>query len=141
MERSDFRFSRRDVRAWAPWGDTVLKKHLGRLEDMEYLLVHRGGRGQSFVYELVFERGENPFKPQLPGLINVYDLRETGDSLICVDFLFPDQVQLEVVRLVVAIGRSRLSRPSDHPPAIEPLRHLVQECLPATRWPGVCTTP
>jgi hypothetical protein len=49
MERSDFRFSRRDVRAWAAWGDTVLKKHLGRLEDMEYLLAHRGGRGQSFV--------------------------------------------------------------------------------------------
>ena len=76
MERSDFRFSRRDVRAWAQWGDTVLKKHLGRLEDMEYLLAHRGGRGQSFVYELVFERGENPLKPQLPGLINVYDLKK-----------------------------------------------------------------
>jgi DNA primase len=56
-ERSDFRFSRRDVRAWVAWGDTVLK-HLGRLEDMEYLLAHRGGRGRSFVYELVFERGE-----------------------------------------------------------------------------------
>jgi DNA primase len=76
MERSDFRFSRRDVRAWAAWGDTVLKKHLGRLEDMEYLLAHRGGRGQSFVYELVFERGENPLKPQLPGLINMYDLKK-----------------------------------------------------------------
>ena len=28
------------------------KLHLHRLEELEYLLVHRGGRGQSFVYEL-----------------------------------------------------------------------------------------
>jgi hypothetical protein len=77
MERADFRFSRRDVRAWAQWGDTVLKKHLGRLEDLEYLVVHRGGRGQSFVYELLFVRGESPSKPHLPGLIDVYDLKKS----------------------------------------------------------------
>jgi hypothetical protein len=71
MERTDFRFSRRDVRAWAPWGDTVLKKHLGRLEDLEYLLVHRGGRGQSFVYELLFDGQGMDGKPWLPGLIDV----------------------------------------------------------------------
>ena len=77
MERADFRFSRRDVRAWSQWGNTVLKKHLGRLEDLEYLLAHRGGRGQSFVYELVFVRGDSPSKPQLPGLIDVYDLKKS----------------------------------------------------------------
>jgi DNA primase catalytic core len=71
MERSDFRFSRRDVRAWAPWGDTVLKKHLARLEDLEYLLVHHGGRGQSFVYELLFDGQGADGKPWLPGLIDV----------------------------------------------------------------------
>ena len=70
MERSDFRFSRRDVRAWAPWGDTVLKKHLGRLEDLEYLLLHRGGRGQSFIYELLFDGQGADGKPWLPGLID-----------------------------------------------------------------------
>lgn len=37
MERSDFRFSRRDVRALTGWGDTQLKIHLHRLEEMEYL--------------------------------------------------------------------------------------------------------
>jgi DNA primase catalytic core len=73
MERADFRFTRRDVRAWSAWGDTVLKKHLGRLEDMEYLAAHRGGRGQSFVYELVFAPGEDPSKARLPGLIDIYD--------------------------------------------------------------------
>ena len=74
MERSDFRFSRRDVRVWAAWGDTVLKKHLGRLEDLEYLLVHRGGRGQSFVYELLFDGHGADGKPWLPGLIDVDSL-------------------------------------------------------------------
>jgi DNA primase len=40
------------VREYAQWGHTQLKVHLHRLEEFEYLIVHRGGRGQSFVYEL-----------------------------------------------------------------------------------------
>jgi hypothetical protein len=54
VERSDYRFSRRDVRDATGWGDTQLKIHLSRLVELEYLLVHRGGRGQSFVFELVY---------------------------------------------------------------------------------------
>ena len=50
--REDFRFSRRDVRDATQWGHTQLKIHLHRLEELEYLIVHRGGRGQSYVYEL-----------------------------------------------------------------------------------------
>lgn len=57
IERSDFRFSRKHARAWTSWGDSALKKDLARLEDMEYLLMHRGGRGQSFVCDLVFQPG------------------------------------------------------------------------------------
>jgi len=57
MDRSDYRFSRKDVRDSTGWGHTQLKVHLHRLEELEYLLVHRGGRGQSFVYELLY-RGE-----------------------------------------------------------------------------------
>jgi len=75
MERRDFLFSRRDVRQYTGWGDTQLRIHLGRLEDLEYLLVHRGGRGQSFVYELVFERNANDERPILPGLIDIEKLR------------------------------------------------------------------
>jgi DNA primase catalytic core len=52
IERSDFRFSRRDVRHATNWGNTQLKLHLHRLEEHEFLIVHRGGRGQNFVYEL-----------------------------------------------------------------------------------------
>jgi DNA primase catalytic core len=50
--RTDYRFSRRDVREHTQWGHTQLKIHLHRLEELEYLAVHSGGRGQSYVYEL-----------------------------------------------------------------------------------------
>ncbi len=71
MERPDYRFSRRDVRAFTGWGDTQLKVHLQRLEELEYLLIHRGGRGQSIVYELMFTRPADGGKPVLGGLIDI----------------------------------------------------------------------
>jgi DNA primase catalytic core len=74
MARSDFRFSRRQLREVTGWGDTQLKVHLGRLTEMEYLIVHRGGGGsQRFGYELAYERGAGN-GPFLPGLINAHDL-------------------------------------------------------------------
>jgi DNA primase catalytic core len=74
MERADYRFSRRDVRAATGWGDTQLKIHLHRLEELEYLLIHRGGRGQSIVYELMFTRPTDGGKPVLGGLIDIEKL-------------------------------------------------------------------
>jgi DNA primase catalytic core len=74
MERTDYLFSRRDVRHCTGWSDAQLKRHLHKLEDLEYLIVHRGGRGQSFVYELYFECPEDPSRPFLPGLIDVEKL-------------------------------------------------------------------
>ena len=79
IERSEFRFSRREVREYTHWGDTQLKLHLHRLEELEYLIVHRGGRGQSFVYELFFERQAEPSKRVLPWLYN-YDLKKSGSE-------------------------------------------------------------
>jgi DNA primase catalytic core len=88
MERSDYRFSRRDVRAYTGWGDTQLKVHLHRLEEMEYLLIHRGGRGQSMVYELMFARPSDGGRPVLGGLIDVdalskhrYDEKKSGQTV------------------------------------------------------------
>jgi DNA primase len=85
IERPDFRFSRKDVRAFTKWSDSQLKRHLHRLEELEYLLVHHGGRGQSFVYELAFERQDDSGRPVLPGLIEVeklsgytYDAKKSG---------------------------------------------------------------
>jgi hypothetical protein len=77
MERAEYRFSRRMVRHWTQWGDSALKKHLSRLEEMEYLIVHRGGRGQSMVYELYFERDAEG-NPIVPGLAtNSYDEKKS----------------------------------------------------------------
>jgi hypothetical protein len=78
MERTDYRFSRRDVRHYTGWSDGQLKRHLHKLEELEYLIVHRGGRGQSMVYELYFERPADLNEPFLPGLINVEKLRTCG---------------------------------------------------------------
>jgi DNA primase catalytic core len=67
VERLDYRFTRATVRQSTGWGDSQLKKHLSRLEDLEYLALHRGAPGQSFVYALNFEMDEQG-KPVLPGL-------------------------------------------------------------------------
>jgi DNA primase catalytic core len=85
IERADFRFSRRDVREFSKWSDSQLKRHLHRLEELEYLIVHRGGRGQSMVYELFFENQGANRQPFLPGLIDPeaakkdsYDKKKSG---------------------------------------------------------------
>jgi DNA primase len=76
MRRAQHRFSRRDVRESVKWGDTQLKIHLARLVELEYLLVHRGGRGQSFEYELLFDGETQANTPHVSGLIDVDSLTE-----------------------------------------------------------------
>src|SRR5579884_2042291 len=81
MERSDFRFSRRDVRQYTGWSDPQIKRHLHKLEELEYLIVHRGERGQSYVYELYFERPADPRQLFLPGLsFQAYDAKRDGQK-------------------------------------------------------------
>jgi DNA primase catalytic core len=72
--RAQHRFSRRQVREITKWGDTQLKIHLARLVELEYLLVHRGGRGQSFEYELLYD-GAAEGSAHVSGLIDVEALR------------------------------------------------------------------
>ena len=52
---------------------------MARLVEMEYLLSHRGGRGQSFVYELVYDGGPASTRPHLSGLIDVAQLARDYD--------------------------------------------------------------
>jgi DNA primase len=84
MNRGDYRFSRREVREHNNWSDTALKVHLSRLVEMEYLLVHRGGRGQSYVYELLYQGEGEHGEPFLMGLIDVdklrYDEKKSGQN-------------------------------------------------------------
>jgi hypothetical protein len=70
VARRDFRFTRRWVRERAHWSDTQLRVHLDRLVRLEYLLVHRGGRGQRFVYELLWDGRGDEGAPRLNGLID-----------------------------------------------------------------------
>ncbi len=81
IEQSHFRFSRKLIREKTQWGNTQLKVHLHRLEEMEYLLVHRGGRGQSFEYELLYDTN-NDEKNHLMGLLDTdklhYDKKKSG---------------------------------------------------------------
>jgi len=67
IERLDYRFTRATVRQFTGWSDSQLKTHLHRLEELEYLALHRGLSGQSFVYALNFEMDSNG-RPVLPGL-------------------------------------------------------------------------
>ena len=53
IEPRQYRFTRRTVREYTKWGDTQLRQHLRRLEEMEYLILRRGGnQGQLVVYQL-----------------------------------------------------------------------------------------
>ena len=80
LRRGQHRFSRRQVREHTRWGDTQLKIHLGRLTELEYLLVHRGGRGQSFEYELLFDGETNTETPHASGLIDIDTLTRDYDA-------------------------------------------------------------
>ena len=48
-------FTRRRIRELTGWGDTQLKVHLGRLAELEYVLVHRAKAGQGHEYELLYD--------------------------------------------------------------------------------------
>ncbi len=75
IEQSDYRFSRKQIRHDCGWTDFQVKKHMHRLEELEYVLVHSGSRGKSIVYELLYngegEEGDN----FLMGLLDVNKLR------------------------------------------------------------------
>ncbi|MGH8702465.1 MAG: hypothetical protein ACREVR_15025, partial [Burkholderiales bacterium] len=79
-ERSQVRFSRRELREATAVGDTQLRLHLERLVGLEYALVHRGARGQSFVYELLYDGQGQDGRPFVPGLIELERLRATATT-------------------------------------------------------------
>ena len=73
--RTDLRFSRRDVREYCNWNNTRLIKHMKRLEEMEYIIPHRGGRGQTFEYELIYDGHGKDGNTFLNGLIDIKKLQ------------------------------------------------------------------
>ncbi len=71
MERRDVRFTRREVREATGWGNTQLKVHLARLEELELVAVHHEHHAQRFEYELRYQGQGKHGGPFLAGLIDV----------------------------------------------------------------------
>jgi DNA primase len=82
VTRCAYRFNRREVRAATGWTDHQVRAHLGKLVEMEYVLAHRGTRGQSFVYEMLYDGEGQDGRTFCLGLIDVATLAaETGQKL------------------------------------------------------------
>jgi hypothetical protein len=75
VEREHVRFTRREVREWTRMGNTQVKLHMGRLEELEYLLAHRI-RGPLVHYELRYGGEGKSGEPFLIGLM--YDQDRSG---------------------------------------------------------------
>jgi hypothetical protein len=71
MVREDYRFTRKEVRDTIGWTDFQVRTHLEKLVELEYVLVHRGTRGQSYVYELLYDGQGKDGTPFLQGLFEV----------------------------------------------------------------------
>ena len=74
LDRCDFRFSRRQVRESTGFSYEQLRVHLERLVELEYVIVHRGGRGQSFSYELSYDGAGKHGERFVVGLADVNEL-------------------------------------------------------------------
>jgi len=74
IEQADFHFTRRQAREATGWGDTQLRIHLDRLMEMEFLIAHRGRRGQAFDYELLYQGEDEGGRARLLGLIDCASL-------------------------------------------------------------------
>jgi DNA primase len=80
VERAEVRFSRADVRRYTGWTDFQVRTHLQRLESLEYVLAHRGSRGQCYVYELLYAGEGTDGEPFVMGLLDVEALRQHYDA-------------------------------------------------------------
>ncbi|OGH60972.1 MAG: hypothetical protein A3G34_17460 [Candidatus Lindowbacteria bacterium RIFCSPLOWO2_12_FULL_62_27] len=75
VPRENVRFTRRDVRDYAGMSPTQVKDHMKKLDDLEYVLIHRGARGISFEYELLYDGQGKDGRKFCPGLIDVTTLK------------------------------------------------------------------
>jgi hypothetical protein len=75
IPQHEFHFTRRQVREALGWGDTQLRIHLDRLMEMEFLVAHRGRKGQSYEYELLYQGEDANGNARLLGLLDCEKLR------------------------------------------------------------------
>lgn len=74
IDQADYRFTQRQIRQYTGWSNYQVKIHLKKLVSLEYVLVHRGGRGQCFVYELLYTGQGKDGDRFLMGLIDAAEL-------------------------------------------------------------------
>lgn len=80
IKQQDYRFSRKDIRAFTGLSDGQLKIHCHRLEELEYIVNHGGKRGKPMCYELVYDGTLDENTPHLMGLININRLKQQYDD-------------------------------------------------------------
>ena len=77
LERSQARFSRRELRELTGLSDSHLKRQLHRLVDLEYVDMHRSPRGVGVTYELRWDGRGRDGASTLSGLIDPAALDQT----------------------------------------------------------------
>ena len=80
LPQRDIRFMRGEVRVFLNVSEKQIRVHLERLVAMEYILVHRGQRGQSFEYELLHDQSMASENAHLSGLLDVAALQSNAQS-------------------------------------------------------------
>jgi DNA primase catalytic core len=80
LPQRDIRFMRGEVRVALSVSEKQIRVHLERLAAMEYILVHRGQRGQSFEYELLHDQSMASENAHLSGLLDVAALQSASES-------------------------------------------------------------
>ncbi|PKK88226.1 MAG: DNA primase [Candidatus Wallbacteria bacterium HGW-Wallbacteria-1] len=89
VDREYYRFTQREVREYTGFGNTQVKTHLRRLEELEYIIAHRQLRGQSFSYELAYDGKGKDGRPFFHGLLDIevlkqkcgYDTNRSGQNV------------------------------------------------------------
>jgi DNA primase len=76
-KRSEYRFTRREILDRTGWSYDQVRVHLERLVALEHVLVHTGGRGHSFVYELLWDGAGKDGAPFFAGLVDAHALGAT----------------------------------------------------------------
>ena len=77
-DRSQVRFTQREIREALGWSDFQVRHHLKRLIELEYVLVHRTGHGNSKAYQLLYDGQGREGEPFLLGLTDAAVLAGTS---------------------------------------------------------------
>jgi hypothetical protein len=76
--KRNYRFTRRELREHAGWGQTQVGVHLARLVQFEYILTHRRVAGGAQQYELAYDWSHDGTARQLLGLSDPREAQAVG---------------------------------------------------------------